>query len=530
MDSYEIERKAVSVFTAALDFWLVREQAPDVHIDYVVEVRRNSEPTGLNFAVQLKGTTKPKYINQKEKLSFSLKVKHLKYYLEQSKLPVYIVVVDVITGKGYWLFLQKWLKESAPSGWKQRKKINVRIPLQNELNNNNKLLESVEASDLFMRELNPSSIAASVALVHQKCIETDPNCNYEISCINGKPHIAVSPLNDSPVSLSSPNKTKLSKLFKTGEPVLFNSKEISLEGVDFFKQLFSQEERLVTLQVKQGFTCRIKLTFIKGNNKTHYTFQAKASGGSEKVNFIFQDEINPISINGTIRHSIAEKRIKGRLQLSIDINKWVGKRINQLPDSDLVFCFLEAFDNTESPVIVDVEINGSNLLNYTLDKNLLDEVMYNTQGAIAIIEKTNFVCEKLGVNPILPPLESISVEQVDMINNLWELLTNENQLIQDLSSDATLTTSLKEGSNLLNELKNIETSSSTELITKSLLNMFGERIRGWELEVKWSGFRPSLDSIKEIRSNIEQKQELCELIWLPTEGACVASSLNKVET
>ena len=76
----------------------------------------------------------------------------------------------------------------------------------------------------------------------------------------------------------------------------------------------------------------------------------------------------------------------------------------------------------------------------------------------------------------------------------------------------------------------METSSSTEFITKSILSIFGERIRGWELEVKYSGLRPSPDSIKEIRSNIEQKQELCELIWLPTEGACVASSLNKVES
>ena len=187
-----------------------------------------------------------------------------------------------------------------------------------------------------------------------------------------------------------------------------------MEGVDFFKKLFSQEERLVTLQVKQKFSCRIKLTFINGNNKIKHTFQAEANGGTGNVNFFFQDEISPISIHGIIRHLIAEKRIKGHLQLSIDINKWVGKQINKLPDSDFVFCFLEAFDNKESSVIVDVEINGLNF-NYTLDKNFLDEVLYDKQGAIAIIERINFVCEKLGVKPILPPLENISAEQVDVL-------------------------------------------------------------------------------------------------------------------
>jgi len=73
--SREIDRMAQDIFRIKIPAsWLIREQHPDIHIDYFVEIADRSGPSGIVFGVQLKGTRSPRYSKKYIKMSF--KVKH----------------------------------------------------------------------------------------------------------------------------------------------------------------------------------------------------------------------------------------------------------------------------------------------------------------------------------------------------------------------------------------------------------------------------------------------------------------------
>jgi len=142
--------------------WLVRKQDPDIHIDYFVEIGEESKsPSGITFGVQLKGSKKARYSKAHVKLSF--KTKQLKYYLENVKQPVFVILIDVLKRVGYWLFVQEWVKkEYSDNSWSIKNKIDLKIPLANKLGNTDGLLEAVKVADAYMRNLWPGSISAAV--------------------------------------------------------------------------------------------------------------------------------------------------------------------------------------------------------------------------------------------------------------------------------------------------------------------------------------------------------------------------------
>ena len=107
--------------------WLVRKQDPDFFVDYLVETVENGEPTGLNFAAQIKGyeDTPP----DRKPLSYHFKTKHLKYYLDRHQYPVFLFLINVSDAEGYWLFAQKHLKEvSTPEILSNKDSLTIHFP------------------------------------------------------------------------------------------------------------------------------------------------------------------------------------------------------------------------------------------------------------------------------------------------------------------------------------------------------------------------------------------------------------------
>ena len=76
-NAFATGQKAATVLRGLLPSdWLFREQVPDFHMDFVVEVVETGELTGINFGVQLKGT-QPKR-GKAISLKYPLKTKHLR--------------------------------------------------------------------------------------------------------------------------------------------------------------------------------------------------------------------------------------------------------------------------------------------------------------------------------------------------------------------------------------------------------------------------------------------------------------------
>lgn len=105
---FETEQKAELILRSLLPArWLWRKQSPDFFVDYDIETIDCGELTGFHFALQVKGTRK----SSSEKVRLRMQRKHLKYYRDKARLPVFIAFVNVVRKKAYWVFAQKYLRE-----------------------------------------------------------------------------------------------------------------------------------------------------------------------------------------------------------------------------------------------------------------------------------------------------------------------------------------------------------------------------------------------------------------------------------
>src|SRR5262249_13515309 len=148
--------------------WLPRQQSPDYGIDYLVEISdprstsvtlstefHNSEPSGITFAVQLKGSSKLNY--RANTIAFSIKSNHLEYYVDKYRFAVFLVVMDVAKIAGYWLFVQKYILEELSSSWLSQLTATVHIPLTQNLLDSFALRTAAVEAEKYMVGLRPAS-------------------------------------------------------------------------------------------------------------------------------------------------------------------------------------------------------------------------------------------------------------------------------------------------------------------------------------------------------------------------------------
>ena len=113
--------------------WIIRDIVPDYGLDKSVEVVEKGIVTGKEFLVQVKGTANIKFVN--DRVSYSLKVANLKYYL-QKDIPVILIVVDISKKKCYWLFLQQYVYDALDNNRPiETNKVTttVSIPIENDV-------------------------------------------------------------------------------------------------------------------------------------------------------------------------------------------------------------------------------------------------------------------------------------------------------------------------------------------------------------------------------------------------------------
>src|SRR5579883_1433592 len=163
--THQIDDLAVQFFRASLPVaWVVNEQHRDYGKDFLVEIAEETARgalTGNGFYVQVKGHEKPKRNTVGSYVKHSLEHKHAKYYLDRVKdLPVFLVVVDVTTKQGWWLFIQPIL--DADQSWRKRKTVTIKIPVANVLADTGGFRKAVEEAKKWMRLRHPESIHEAV--------------------------------------------------------------------------------------------------------------------------------------------------------------------------------------------------------------------------------------------------------------------------------------------------------------------------------------------------------------------------------
>lgn len=244
----EIDKKAQDIFNDSLPpGWLIRKQDPDIYIDYFVEIAERSRPSGVVFGVQLKGTNSPRYSGSLIKVSF--KTKHLSYYLDKVKQPVFLIVIDIRKRQGFWLFAQEWAKnELKDRNWKGQKKIDIKIPLINCLSNVDLLREEVAKAETFMRDLWPSSIPAAIEYAKSSLEQLDQRVQVDVSYEGGKTRFTLHSREPFDFKIrfkgSTHVQSRFADLFNSGKPAMFDSDEIvDVNGSPLLQSIFEKRRR-----------------------------------------------------------------------------------------------------------------------------------------------------------------------------------------------------------------------------------------------------------------------------------------------
>jgi hypothetical protein len=132
-EQHEIDSEANAIFQGVFAKWSVNGSERDYGWDYVVDVFRNRESTGLLFNGQLKGSRHTAYSSDRSFISQRLEIDSAEYLARQLRLPTFLFHADVLAKKLYWSTIQ--LDEDVLKILDQgkAKTLTVRIPTANVL-------------------------------------------------------------------------------------------------------------------------------------------------------------------------------------------------------------------------------------------------------------------------------------------------------------------------------------------------------------------------------------------------------------
>ena len=127
------ESEADAIFRGAFAEWAVNGSERDYGWDYVVEVFRNNQSTGLLFNAQLKGSRHTEYSADGKFLSQTLEQDAADYLARQIRQPTFLFHADVNAKKLFWCAIQRDQRILDVLAQGNARSLTVRIPTANVL-------------------------------------------------------------------------------------------------------------------------------------------------------------------------------------------------------------------------------------------------------------------------------------------------------------------------------------------------------------------------------------------------------------
>jgi len=418
--TFEIDQIAQRAFKNALPAkWLIRQQNPDVHIDYFVEVVESTEPTGLVFGAQLKGTGSPKYTEKY--IRFSFEKKHLAYYLDKVKQPIFLIVVDVNTGAGFWIFAQAVIKNPMTPNWRHKKKIGIRIPLINKLENTVELLKEIRRADAFMRELWPGSIAAAAKQEQQKLMELDSRFHVNVKYDRGITRYELCPKENLSGKIIIKNNTdalnKMNDLIKRGKPVLFEPGQFSITGSKLLDDIsVNFATHGVRVEASKTLKCDAEIAILNPQNEVIHAIlgiKAEMKGGTEEVDIDLVLPNSPLSMRFRRGLNLRDKPKSADMTLTLNLENWSGQPLLLLPYFEQTYRFAQLIE-IGNKIRLSFDVQGNKLFHGIT--NITEQLFFirSSLPYLVVLENARFISRKLNISPHVPKLENITQNDADL--------------------------------------------------------------------------------------------------------------------
>lgn len=434
--AHQIDDRAQAILRELLPHsWVSNDQRNDYAKDFLVEVGDDDdEMSGDAFYVQLKGQENPTFVSDGHFLSFSLETKHAKYYLDNVKdLPVFLVVVDVTSKKGYWLFLQEFLDEL--DGWRKRKSVAIRIPVQNELSNSVTLHTEVTRAKKWLRLRHPESIHDAIAARAEQIRKRDDRFDVEITATGKSVNHKLLPKENVKVKLifrgdRDKLNPKLDELVNKGQVVEFAPGELAIDGTKLFDDLVDSPSKLqvaINLEASATLTCLSNDYSPLGQLPS---VPGRLSGGLKQGRFTGNLDSSPLALEiGPLGTGLG-----GAVKTDLKFNHWNGQRLLQLAYFDKILGFVSSMTKA-TRLDVAIAEKGNKLVSFGFSLGNVEEARFMT-WYLDYIHKARRIATRFGVNPVWDSTK-MDDDCMDAIDELYAVFF-EDGLTKALGSGADL--------------------------------------------------------------------------------------------
>jgi len=214
-----------------------------VGLDCRIELVEKGKHTALAAFVQIKGKRKATK-NKGKKTGFPyvsqrLEVEHLDYYSKMSEA-VFLGVVDLERQDGYWIFIQKYVRESLPGkDWRskisnkrgKKPEIMIPVPIANRLTETSKFREAITDSIGYMARV---AIRRGITHWENSLKKLEPRFDVRIMATTQRGAVEMTALENFQVALAFGTEFsgsgKLGDLIGRGVPVQIGPGDVTAEG------------------------------------------------------------------------------------------------------------------------------------------------------------------------------------------------------------------------------------------------------------------------------------------------------------
>lgn len=400
--------------------WTTYDIKPDYGIDQKIEILEEGKHTAVAAYVQIKGHLKLKK-GKGDFASQEIECEHLEYYLN-TNVPVFLVVVDVASKEGFWVFIQEYAHTHLSGGeWRARllgpakePKVTVRVPLANRLADRRRFKEAVVRA---RRYLASRLVSEGLAFDRESFERLDPRFRIGVTASEQGKHFALRPVEDVPITLSFARSFVESGKYHTlvgrGLPVTLEPGEIEAEGSLLIQEIFERAMRHNgAFHVSRNVEAGLSLARVNKEGEVSGRIDplpCSIQGGRAECRFVAS------TANGTLRLSFDQRSGQtgpSTARLTYAWRPWYGRPVLNLPYFDAL-ALLFADPNEGDRLRVEFHHEGERLpggyLNWSgVGAGIVSEV-------VEVVRRARWVARRFKINPALPKLDDRAVDEIDAL-------------------------------------------------------------------------------------------------------------------
>jgi hypothetical protein len=363
------QAKAVVDMLLAKD-WLVHQIVEhDFGRDYLIESVVDGHPSGKMFHAQLKGSGSVEF-DGNGRTGWSLETPHLRYYGDLVREPVFLFVIDVAAGQGWFCFVQEQLATTeAKVKLATQKSMRLELRLDQPLADRERLRGALDHALWFMREKNPGSLQAALRAAAAKQEAIDPNfavIGAEVT--DGNTCLRLAPKGPFSFSLRVPRKNvpavvpRIEEMFQFGRSVELTTDEIEFEGLPTFTK--AKDDGLrghLIFTPGNALPCEVTISSDGRKHGFSLTFVGELTRGSEGGLVVAGVKDTPLGIELRLSlESLKAKKVAG-IEFTWRLAAWVGKPLSTLSHIEPIVAFWNALA-MGAPIRVSMTQSGNRLV------------------------------------------------------------------------------------------------------------------------------------------------------------------------